>query len=974
MAVLCGFPVLADSVTLVGDGVAKCRVFVATEASATECFGAEELARYLGKVTGAGVPVTTGAVVRAAGEYPVAVSVVGSAHAPRETFPNLKEEGFALDVREDGMDIVGGNPLGALYGCYHVLKQWADVRWLVPGKDGEYVTPKKTVAVPMGRLEKNPYLVIREARCRDALWCARNTMHDKVAGACFHDTNDVITAEGRKLERVGMRGYAATGHLMSTLLCAGEPMDKVWAEHPEFFPLIDGERRKITAKYFPNPCVSNPALLDRMAKWLVARFRRPHGNDTYSLVNNNDTTVWCQCDRCRALDPPERKGSRGELSDRYWWFMNELGRRVWAEVPDAKLAGGPYQNFWFAPLKVKIDPRLYCVISYNNQCWRHSVLDPACPVNKVMREVFAGFKTSGVRFVVNRDEIGAYDGYGSPGCEMQPVARTLAKNFAEYPELGCQGSHLCVMGTEPEFEKWAAHIPPYFGKKYHWYAMWQACYVASLLMYDPTVDWQAELERANRLFYGPAWEGGMKEFRALLTKCFYETPGCMGWGQGAPMGRCLDAPGSEEKLKALLEQAIAVAKACGDARVIRNVAREKEIFELTWLVQRKRYLENFSELSVFRRTGPITVDGVLDEADWKTADQVTDFRLDPGSGMNVKTPAAKVQTFVSATYDHDTLYLGITALEPNPGKILSPMDAPDAFHRLGDRLEVFYCYPDMADACYHLAINSKGECIAARQNSATDRTEFKTTAKIATKVGTDRWTLELAIPCTEIGQACFDGGTWKLNVGRDRKVEGEKRECSSCCKGHFHGPSNFLNIRFSPSRTKEGNVVSWRNSSFDKHVKMDPREKKRWKNYVGEDDQRPDGWNVMDVVGEYHRKAGGEDWYLSLRNPDGKVESSVRQYFFFDGAAKLKATFKARGKGSVTLLTLTYALTPDKKNYTAVDGTGQYQTFKVTEDWQTFTGFAEKKTALPADRVMFRFLCDKGSQIDLDDVLVTPCE
>ena len=966
----------ADRMVLAENGVAKCHIVVAENASLPEKFGARELAKYLELVSGAKFCVTTPASGIA--DLPV-VSIDVKSH------PALKEDGFAIEVTPERMAIVGRNPRGALYGCYEVLKRWAGMRWVTPGEDGEYFVPRKTITASVGRLVKNPYLTIRETRGDDSdegrLWSARNNLLTLGNIAAFYDPKTMARAKtADRYEELCVRGIGATGHLMSTLLLDSNSKadaEKLFAVHPEYFPLVGGKRVLTWTHNSPNPCISVPEVLDIMAANLLKRIPGPHGCESYCEIGNNDTSVWCECERCRALDAPEAKGTRGELSDRYWWMMNELGKRVWAKSPDARLCGAPYQNFWYAPLHVKPDPRLYVFVSFNNQCWRHSVMDPKCTVNKTMRDIFNGFKNYNMPLVFNRDEIGAWDGQGSPGCEFQPAESVLAKNFLEYPQIGCNGSHFCVPGPFPAFSNFAKNWAPYYGKRYHWYAMWQTCYVASLMMWDPTVDWEKELEIANRYYYGAAWEGGMKEFRALHKSCFFEAPGCVGWGQNAPMGRCLDAVGSEAKLKELLEKAIASAAAANNERALMHAQREKAIFELTWLVQRKAYLENFKELSVYKRQSEIKIDGVLDEADWKNTDALSDFRI----SKNVVSPH---ETSVRVTYDADHLYLALTAMEKTPEKMIIGEPKPDAtdVHELGDRLELFYNYPDMSDAAYHLCVNAKGFLMAARQNSTSDRVHFKTSAKWATKVYPDRWTLEIAIPCNEVGQQCFDGGTWKLNVARERLTTDSPRckdgsrmtESSSCCRGVFHGPANFLNVKFTPERAKgmsQGcDVSGWKNANFDRNRKLDLRDKARYKGYVAENDREPADWNVMDVVGEYHRKTGSDaDWYFTLRYGP---TANLRQYFFSDGAARLKAIVKARGKGKLNLWTGSFELTPDKKDYKFKKGTEKSFSFDLAPDWKVFTAEVDKE-ALPVDRVMFRFsAATPESEVELDDVVVTP--
>ena len=54
------------------------------------------------------------------------------------------------------------------------------------------------------------------------------------------------------------------------------------------------------------------------------------------------------------------------------------------------------------------------------------------------------------------------------------------------------------------------------------------------------------------------------------------------------------------------------------------------------------------------------------------------------------------------------------------------------------------------------------------------------------------------MPCSEIRQNCFDGATWRLNVARQREVEGSPRESSSACAGQFYAPATFINMKFTP--------------------------------------------------------------------------------------------------------------------------------------------------------------------------------
>ena len=815
----------AADVALVEDGAAKCRIVVADDAHPALKFGAREIAKYLGVATGAKVEVNGGD----AALTPVTVRLAKGAETAA-----LREDGFTIDARADGVEVVGANPRGALYGCYDILKKYAGMRWIMPGDDAEYCVLKgKTVRVPLGRRTVNPHLRVRTtvADREDAwLWHARNNMFGQTGTWRYEDTKSgKPTALATRLEELCVDGCATCGnsHIMMDMMCgwAGgkqkthERIDALFAEHPEFFPLVGGKRIPIYDAGAPNPCVSNPALLDLMAENLYERIKSPHGARDYVIIGNNDTPIWCECEKCRALDVPELANTKGQRADRYWYAVTEIARRVWKKLPGARLGGWAYQDFWYPPAHVKIDPRLKVLISYNNQCWRHSVDDPNCSVNEEWRRIYTAWRKLGLPLVSNRDEIGCE---GSTGSSYAPAERVLRENFLAYPKYGCAGSTFCLYA--PFQHKHLYTKAPYFGKADRWHGMWQTCYMSSRMMWNPAeVDFDAELEEACRLFYGEAaWKAGMRDFRALLTKAWLETPGCYGWGLGTPLGRCLDKAGVEERLVELMGKAVAAAEASGDERAIAHMRRERDVFELTWIAARKHYLESFKELNVYKRTDEIVIDGVLNDADWKNADALGGFKV--GGMTACHDPNRKVvQSSVRVVYDQDNLYIAVECLEPDMKNMVAAKTMPDPgslWRSIGEHVELFYNYPDMFEKYYHVCVNPYGVYFSAIQSGTMRDTTFRTKAKIATKILDDRWVLEMAIPTSEIGMKCFDGATWKLNVGRMRNVKSlSEPEASSCCNGVFHGAANFVNIKFVPSRAKgrfqNRSVSSWSNAGFE---------------------------------------------------------------------------------------------------------------------------------------------------------------
>ncbi len=954
--------VAGECVTLVENGAAKCRVVVQEKPSATEAFLAKEIVKYAG--------VSTGAKMNGTESYPIML----------RTDAALKPESFVIETKPDGMTIAGGDDLGLLYGAYELLKRHFGMRWLIPEAEGEYCVLKdKTVRVPVGRNAQAPDAAVRRTIGCDyqtALWHARNNMQTRAGN---YDGMRKIDCRPEDYDALGVKGCLESWHMMSRMMIKHsckpgqteqQRADELFAEHPEWFPLIDGQRRKVFGVNQANPCLSNPALLDYMASNLVNVIRLPHGADATVIICNNDCMTWCQCEKCRALDAPEAKGTRGELADRYWWVVNQLAARVWKKLPNAHLSGSAYQNFWFAPRHVKPDPRLDPImVSYNNQCWRHTLDDPKCPVNKVWRDVYESFRKIGVT-PYNRSECGAPDSHGAPGCEMLPAESVQAANYIAYPMLGCSGDQLCTQETRMK-TGWKNFPHPYGGTNHWWHAMWQGVYVSGLVLWNRKADWKAALEEANALYYGAGWEGGMREFRAKLTKCFLEAPGCQGWGLGSTTGRCLDGLDVLEGLQRLLTKSLAAAKASGDARAEMHVARDIEIFNATWVARRKAFLESYREITAYKVTGPIKVDGVLDEADWKSADVNTKF-VPPPWRMDQKLQPSSLRV----AYDIDHLYLAFEGMEPTPDKMVAgdrvdPDD--DQATGLGNSVEILYSFPDMGDACWHLAINSKGQIVDSYNKSLTNRDmAIRTRSQWAVKTYDDRWTLEIAIPCDEIGQRILDGATWKLNVVRSREVEGQKgyETGAISANGRTHGVAdNFVNVRFMASRqgTGSGDLSSWKNSGFETQCEIaKERHPGSFASWAGTHYAKE--WMAQSSKGgaQLLKHADGKGHYLHL------TAGRVLQFYLAQGAGTVKIRFRARGKGGFGLVLLNSALVNGvPKDVAGTKGANPH--FKLSDDWQPLSCTRELK-GVPGERIYVAFEPDANSVVDLDDVQVYPVE
>lgn len=956
----------AAEFALLKDGKAVSQIIVVEDAAPPVQYAARELAAYLAKISGGEAP--TIAAVKSGDRYPVflgtvqdqtLVTAAGAADSP------LEPGGFAIRADAKGLYIIGGDAVGALYGAYDILKTCGGIRWIFPGDEGEYFQPRPTIAVPAQNTVRNPYLTHREMQLNSVVvskpyfdtreWQVRNGMTVTCRLAHLNDPQ-----YGTHMQELGARGVPIGGHILTVLLFGKYPkqeeVEELFGQHPEYFPMIDGKRILLDDQKY-QPCTSNSEVVEIMAQNLISYATQP-GSDGLIIIGNNDGTGWCECGECRKLDPPD-EAANNRVATRYWTLVQKLAQRVWEVKPAARLGGWAYQNFWMPPSGIRLDPRLTVCLSFNNQCWRHAITDPECSVNREFHKLYLAWKELGVK-AYNRDEIAAD---GSVGSNFLPAERVLYQNFKDYPELGLIGSSFCIVPPPPDAEVYAPlRRGPMSEHNLNWAAMWQTNYLSAQFMFDIHQDFEQLYDECNRLYYGKAWDGGMREFRALLGKSFFETPGCMGWGLGAPLGRCLDQPGVHDQLKALLARAEEAAARDPDPRALRHVRRERNIFGYTWEAARKTYLENYKELNVYRKTSPILIDGELSERDWKTADVMTGFKRPPW----VHAASEPVQTYFRAVYEPDALYLAVEAMEPLVDQIAAetiPKDGP--YSKIGNNLEMFLHYPDMGDQYYHYIVNSAGSIIDARHGLHTRDTAYDSGAEYAVKVLGDRWVVEMRIPTSGIGMKCLDGATWKLNVARCRTLE-EQRELSSWCGGQFHGVDNFGVLRFTPSRVSgrfQGNdPAAWKNASFNEVCENDKLPSfRQWKGQ----------WKTR-LVPVYwtcdHNATGSTVLHKeSSDNYVVELEGGIIGNWYVAPAQRLQITFRASGNGKARLWTGKYEHGRDK-GYPFKGQTGALEFAVESDVWKTFRLTVDKGDE---PRLYVRFFHQQGT-VRLDDVIVTP--
>ena len=726
-------------------------IVLAESAGVVEKQAAQELAVYLEKITGTRIETVPAPV---AGKYSIYVGTLGTKPLPltramRAGLDRVGEEGYLLAADADGLRIVGRRPIGALYGVYNLLKRHANVRWFFPGPEGEYCPKRPTFAVSEGVSTAGPTFSSRTLN----LVCANiNTNMTDTWDWMVRNGMQITTAKHlRKAlhpEERAKRGDLSTGggHAFSYLVS-----DSLFDAHPEYFALIDGKRMKQEGQA-RQPCTSNPAVTDIMAAKILEWGTVPPEGGAF-LIGNNDSPVWCQCESCTRLDPPA-EAEKHFVSTRYWTLLNALIARVAPQNPDLKLGGWAYQNFQEPPVGVVPDKRFAITACLHQRCYRHALSDERCPANARFRRILGQW--------VKLNPTSTYEYTDClPGGDViyLPLERVFVQDLKYYHRIGIRGALTEVAPPDGVFgPTWNNR-----GTREMWLANWQFVYLMAYFLWDVDADYATVYEDMGAKWYGAAWPA-MKQYRAALTAAFEDTPGDMVYGTpNLALGKCLDRPGLEADLLRLL--ADAENAAAGNDALLKKVRRERDYLDISWHKMHAEYVAKSKlEVGASRCAGKITVDGRLDEPDWKKADFITGFTAQGGK-------PADPQTFVRILYDRGNLYFGLEALEPEPGKMKAPCTRQDGPLWLDNGAEFFVAAPSGSGKYLHLIVNSSGVCYDSLGTGvgAAD-VGFDAGAEVKTAVLADRWVLEARIPAAALGTTIADGDVWKVNVARNRHL------------------------------------------------------------------------------------------------------------------------------------------------------------------------------------------------------------
>lgn len=304
--------------TLSVRGETRVQIAVARNASPDERTAADELRKYLGKITGGEFALVEEGAESGPAVY-VGPTTFAAAHGV--DLSELAPEEWLIRTMGPNLVLIGGWPRGTLYAVYHFLEDVLGVHWWNPYC--ETVPSKRTLET--GRLSRRGKPVFRY---RDIYMLYANDGGRFAARNRLNRQGD----EGISPEYGGEMGYGPPYHVHTFYMYV--PPAQYFSQHPEWFSLINGERR---GEGHYQLCLTNAELRELFVAKLKAYIEESRASaqkagtpaPTVYDISQNDWGGQCQCEACQRIVKRE-DSEAGTLLD----FLNYIADAIKEEYPD----------------------------------------------------------------------------------------------------------------------------------------------------------------------------------------------------------------------------------------------------------------------------------------------------------------------------------------------------------------------------------------------------------------------------------------------------------------------------------------------------------------------------------------------------------------------------------------------------------------------------------------------------------------
>lgn len=467
---------LAEPIVLAKAGRPEATIVIPADANSREKQAAQELQHYVAAICGVELPVNEdGKQVAGTGLYIGRCEPTTAADLPAA---DLNPETYAIGVRGGSVFFTGKHPSPTYFAVSSFIEESLGVRWFAPGDEWEYLPP----GTP-GELTVEASSLVKVPDTSPRIWSGHAWCDD---WKTWNLRNKTILSEVVPRRQFQNRIQAVF------------PSAKYGKTHPEYYPLINGERWIPPSKGGSHwrPCESNPEVQRLTVEYARKWFDSHPTIDSFSL-GMDDISHMCGCANCRALDPHPDSYEQRQFSDRHYKFVNAIAREVARTHPDRYIGTLIYNIARELPETVdKLEDNVFGFITETSALWWEPGRKEAD--HELTREWARRCK-----------HLSRYDYYGMGTMTPRVYPHTMSEQIKFDKSLGLEGMYTEVYTFLPDTAPmiWA------FAK----------------LQWDATCDIDALLWDYYSKMFGPAAET-MKQYFDLLERSWNTPrPGRRGW-------------------------------------------------------------------------------------------------------------------------------------------------------------------------------------------------------------------------------------------------------------------------------------------------------------------------------------------------------------------------------------------------------------------------------------------------------------
>jgi len=501
-------------------------------------YAARELAEHLSQITGRTPTITdhpqdaTAGYTFHVGRSPRADQLVGTFD-----WDTLGDEGVRVLTVGNDVVLAGKTPRGTLYAVYEFLDRVLACRWLTPTCS---VIPRRE-SLRLGGVDIThiPPLAYREAHFhvldQQPVWCARNRLNGM--------TYNVDELRGDHWRTAG--GFV---HTFDALV----PAEKHFADHPDYFSLIEGKRTGVRSQL----CLTNPDVLELVIagveKWIT---ENPKGN--FVSVSQNDWGNWCTCPACKAIDDRE-----GGPSGTMIHFVNAVAQRIGQRHPNVTVSTLAYTYTVNPPKTLRPLDNVTIMLCHMGGKDSHAL--DACEENQQFLKLVRDWGRISKQVWV-WDYNTNFQRYFMPFPNIAPTMRDI-------PILTAAG----VTGL---FAQCDASPSKGYGTLGELHA-----YLIARQMWRPDIDADTEMRIFLDHYYGAA-AGDVHAFIDLFHTVSRESG--VKFDLYCPLDQPFTQPAVMEQAAAILHRA--AQRVAGDALLSRRIAEARLPVEFVWFARELRY-------------------------------------------------------------------------------------------------------------------------------------------------------------------------------------------------------------------------------------------------------------------------------------------------------------------------------------------------------------------------------------------------